>query len=65
MLSRINDKIYLHLPSLYVTTTKNKPLLTTWHKRLSHLNFFSLKQHLKRLEIKYINNFDRHICDGC
>lgn len=36
-----------------------------WHKRLGHLNFRSLRSHLKRLHVDYINELDHQICDSC
>ena len=45
-LKQIDDNTYEWPPHAYRTTTSSKLPLTTWHKRLSHLNFPSLKQHL-------------------
>lgn len=36
-----------------------------WHQRLGHLNFSSLKQHLRKLEIDYLDDSERHVCDSC
>ena len=43
-----------------------KQTLSTWHKRLGHLNFRSLRSHLKRLNIVYTNKPDNQlVCDSC
>lgn len=42
-----------------------KQPLSTWHKRLGHLNLRSLRQHLKGLGIDYINERDNLVCDSC
>lgn len=42
-----------------------KQPLSTWHKRLGHLNLRSLRQYLKGLNIDYVNNSDNLVCDSC
>lgn len=37
----------------------------TWHKTLRHLNLHSLRSHLKKLDIDYINEPDKLVCDSC
>lgn len=39
--------------------------LSTWHKRLGHSNFSSLKSYLNRLDIAYVDDSDGYICDSC
>lgn len=60
------DKIY-QSPTLVHQTMlgSTKQTLSIWHKRLGHLNFRSLRSHLKRLNIDYINKPDDLICDSC
>ncbi len=36
-----------------------------WFKRLGHLNFPSLKQHLHKLVIDYLDNSEKHVYDSC
>lgn len=36
-----------------------------WYKFFGYFDFFSLKQYLKRLGIKYINNSEGNIYDSC
>lgn len=42
-----------------------KQSLSTWHKRLGHLNLRSLRQYLKRLDIDYTNESGNLVCDSC
>ncbi len=42
-----------------------KQPLSTWHKRLRHLNLCSLRQYLKGINIDYVNNSDNLVCDSC
>ena len=62
-LTHINNDIYKG-PLIYQTTNTKLPL-TTWHKRLGHLNFALLKQYLRQLDIEYSNDLPGHICDSC
>lgn len=39
--------------------------LSTWHKRLGHTNFSSLKTFLCHLNLPYTDDSDGHICDSC
>lgn len=64
-LTRIDDETYQYPPSTYVTTSNEKLLLSTWHKRLGHLNFLSLKQHLKKLGTDYTDDSNGYTCDSC
>lgn len=52
---------------VFRTSSSNRSLsLTTWHKRLGHLNIPSVKQHLNRLKIEYIDDSrDFEFCDSC
>lgn len=64
-LTRINDDTY-KLPTAHIhQTTSVKLPLTTWHKRLGHLNFPSLKQYLRQLDIDYLDDLLGQICDSC
>lgn len=42
-----------------------KETLTTWHKRLGHLNLRSFRFHPKKLAIDYINKPDNLVCNSC
>ena len=42
--------------SIRAQKKRSKPTSTAWHKRLGHLNFQSLKRHLQRLSIDFIDN---------
>lgn len=57
--------MYEWLPYAYRTFNLSKLSLTTWHKQLGHLNFPSLKQHLHKLEIDYIDNSAKYVYDNC
>ena len=63
-LTKIDDETY-QWPHIHQTTSAPKLSLTTWHKRLGHLNFSLLKRYLKKLEIEFINNSKDHVCDAC
>ena len=64
-LLRVDVDTY-QLPHVFRTSTSSQPpLLSTWHKRLGHLNFSSLKSHLNRLNIKYEDDSHGYICDSC
>ncbi len=64
-LKQIDDDMYEWPPHAYRTSDSSKLPLTTWHNRLGHLNFPSLKQHLHKLEINYIDNSAKYVCDSC
>ncbi len=42
-----------------------KQPLSTWHKRLGHLNLRSFRQYLKGLNIEHVNDSDNLVCDSC
>lgn len=53
-------------PQTYVhRTSETKLSLTSWHKRLGHFNFPSLRKHLQRLKISFIDDSEKHVCDSC
>ncbi len=64
-LTQIDDDTYEWPAYAYRTTTSPKFSLITWHKRLGHLNFPSLKEHLHKLEIDYLDDSEKHMCDSC
>lgn len=64
-LTQNDNDLYKWPVHAYRTTTSPKLPLTTWHQRLGHLNFSSLKQHLRKLEIDYLDDSERHVCDSC
>lgn len=39
--------------------------LTTWHKRLGHLNLVALRNYLNELGILFVDNGKDHMCDSC
>ena len=41
-----------------------KLTLTAWYNRLGHLNFSSLKKHLRRLNINIADNSENYVCDS-
>lgn len=62
-LTHVNDDTYIG-PHVHQTINTKLPL-TTWHKRLGHLNFASLKRYLRELDIEYSDDLPGHICDSC
>lgn len=64
-LTQIDDDTYEWPVHAYRTTTSPRLPLTVWHQRLCHLNFPSLKQHLRKLEIDYLDDSEKHVCDSC
>lgn len=62
-LMHVNDNTYIG-PHVHQTINTKLPL-TTWHKRLGHLNFASLKRYLRELDIEYSDNSPGHICNSC
>lgn len=66
-LTRVAEDTYEWPQGVFKTSNSNKPLsLTMWHKRLGHLNISSVKQHLNRLDIKYVDDYrDFEFCDSC
>lgn len=53
-------------PQTYVhRTSETKLSLTSWHKCLGHFNFPSLRKHLQRLKISFIDDSEKHVCDSC
>lgn len=64
-LLKANNNVYENtMPQVQVHQTQNSRLpLTTWHRRLGHLNFPALKKHLKRHNIEYDD--DERVCDSC
>lgn len=64
-LKQIDNNMYEWPPHAYRTSNPSKLPLTTWHNRLGHLNFPSLKQHLHKLEIEYIDDSANTVCDSC
>lgn len=54
------------LNALQATTSSSSiSLLSTWHKRLGHTNFPSLKTFLRRLKIPFSDDSNGYICDSC
>ena len=66
-LVKIGDKTYEWPPHAFLSSSLSQTSLpiTTWHKRIGHTNFPSLKGYLKRLGIGYIDDSESHICDSC
>ena len=64
-LKQTDDDTYQWPPHAYRTSDSSKLPLTTWHNRLGHLNFPSLKQHLHKLEIDYMDDSAKYVCDSC
>ena len=66
-LLRVNDLTYQGPAKILSTTASlsSTPSLVTWHKRLGHINFPSLKAFLRRLEILFVDDAKDHICDSC
>lgn len=66
-LTHIAENTYKWPQGVLRTSCSSKPLsLTTWHKRLGHLNIPSVKQHLDRLDIEYVDDSgDFQFCDSC
>lgn len=64
---RVDDLTYqwptniLHIAA----SSSTVPTLITWHKRLGHINFSSLKAFLRRLEIPFVDDSKDYICDSC
>lgn len=64
-LLRIDDNVYQgSMVSQTSVTASNLPL-TTWHKRLGHLNFPSLRRRLRTFEIPFIEDARDFVCDSC
>lgn len=63
---KTNEENTYQCPEAYLhrKIEANLPL-TAWHKRLGHLNFQSLKRHLQRLSIDFIDNSKDYVCDRC
>ena len=64
-LLRINDLMYQPPHVLQSTTASATTTLTTWHKRLGHTNFSSLKTFFQHLNIAYIDDSKDFTCDSC
>lgn len=64
-LLRIDDQTYRSPHVFQNTMTPATTTLTTWHKRLGHTNFFSLKTFLRHLDITYVDDSKDYICDSC
>lgn len=57
-----------HWPDIFVhqtSTSTGKKSLTTWHRRLGHLNFRTPRQYLRTLDIDFTNEPDEIVCDSC
>lgn len=54
-------------PNMACQTRLNSAIqiLSTWHKRLGHLNLRFLMQYLKELNINYVNNSNHLVYDSC
>ncbi len=61
----IDDLTYQPPHVLQSTTAPMTTTLTTWHKRLGHTNFSSLKTVLRHLNIIYIDDSKDFTCDSC
>ena len=65
-LLKINNNDYQWLPhALRSVAEPATTSLSTWHKRLGHPNFSSLKAYLNRLYIPYTDDSSGYICDSC
>lgn len=64
---RVDDLTYRWPTNILHTTASSStvPTLTTWHKRLGHTNFSSLKAFLRRLKIPFADDSKDYICDSC
>ena len=64
---RVDELTYQWPTNILHTTASSStvPTLTTWHKRLGHTNFSSLKAFLRRLEIPFVDDSKDYICDSC
>ena len=65
-LLRVNSSTY-QPPSILQTTASSLStfFLSTWYKRLGHMNFASLKTFLQCLKIVFNNNSNNYLCDSC
>lgn len=66
-LLRVDNSTYQWPPNILQTTASSSStsLLSTWHKRLRHTNFPSLKTFLRRLGIPLNDDSNGYICDSC
>ena len=65
-LLRVDSSTY-QPPNILQTTANSSSTysLSTWHKRLGHINFPSLKTFLRRLGIAFNDDSNGHLCDSC
>ena len=60
-----NNEVYEgNGPSINQTQIGKLPL-TLWHQRLGQLNLASLKKHLTRHNIEFVNDAEGFVCDSC
>ncbi len=64
---RVDDSTYQWPTNILHTmaNSSHSTTLTTWHKRLGHTNFTSLKTFLRGLEIPFVDDSKNYICDSC
>lgn len=60
-----NNQVYeRNGPGINQTQIGKLPL-TLWHQRLGHLNLASLRKHLTRHNIEFVNDAEGFVCDSC
>ena len=63
-LTRADKEIYQG-PHVHQTVSTSSLPLTTWHKRLGHLNLVTLCKYLNELGILFVDDGKDHVCDSC
>lgn len=63
-LTRADERVYQG-PHVYQTVNTPSLPLTTWHKRLGHLNLVALRKYLNELGISFVNDGKDHVWDSC
>lgn len=66
LLRKLDNKDTYQYPNAFVhLTSKSKFALTSWHKRLGHLNFPAIEKYLQQLNVKFVDDSEGHVCDSC
>lgn len=63
-LTRADEGTYQGPHVHQIVSTSTLPL-TTWHKRLGHLNLVVLRKYLNELGILFVDDGKDHVCDSC
>lgn len=63
-LTRADERTYQG-PSVHQTVSSSSLPLTTWHKRLGHLNLVALRKYLNKPGISFVDDGKDHVCDSC